>query len=102
MTNKRTFIKKRVDINEHHKIIDDKVRFEDLEIDAIISKNHKDALLTINVQVIRLVWIRLFSGKEANPLMKSHHKSPLIFYEPNTYYNGRQWREMFFTLENCK
>lgn len=70
-TNGRGFIKNRVDIDQRPKIVDDKVRFGDLEIDTIIGKNHKGALLTINDRVTGLVWIRLLSGKEADPLTKA-------------------------------
>ena len=71
LTNGRGFIKNRVDIDERPEIVDEKVRFGDLEIDTIIGKNHKGALLTINDRVTGLVWIRLLSGKEANPLMEA-------------------------------
>ncbi len=67
----RGFIRNRVDIDERPEIVDEKVRFGDLEIDTIIGKNHKGALLTINDRVTGLVWIRLLSGKEANPLMEA-------------------------------
>lgn len=40
--------KKRVDIDERPEIVDKKVRFGDSEIDTIIGKNNKGALLTIN------------------------------------------------------
>ena len=50
-TNGRGFIKNRVDIDQRPKIVDDKVRFGDLEIDTIIEKKHKGALLTINDRV---------------------------------------------------
>ncbi len=71
MTNGRGFIKNRVDINERPEVVDEEVHFGNLEIDTIIGKNHKGALLTINDQVTGLVWIRLLSGKEANPLMEA-------------------------------
>ena len=48
-----------------------RTRFGDLEIDTIIGKNHKGALLTINDRVTGLVWIRCLSGKEAEPLTKA-------------------------------
>ena len=48
MINEFGFIKSRVVIDQHPAIVDEKVRFGDLEIDAIVGKNHKGALLTIN------------------------------------------------------
>ena len=70
-TNGRGFIKNRVDIDERPSIVDEKVRFGDLEIDTVIGRNHKGALLTINDRVTGLVWIRRLSGKEAGPLTKA-------------------------------
>ena len=74
-TNGRGFIKNRVDIDQRPSIVDEKVRFGDLEIDTIIGKNHKGALLTINDRVTGLVWIRCLSGKEAEPLTKAAVKA---------------------------
>ena len=71
LTNGRGFIKNRVDIDKRPTIVDKKVRFGDLEIDTVIGKNHKGALLTINDRVTGLVWIRLLSGKDASPLTKA-------------------------------
>ena len=42
----------------------------DLEIDTIIGKNHKGAILTINDRATSRVWIRKLSGKEAIPVAK--------------------------------
>lgn len=71
LTNGRGFIKNRIDIDKRPVVVDDKVRFGDLEIDTVIGKNHKGALLTINDRVTGLVWIRLLSGKDAGPLTKA-------------------------------
>ncbi len=67
----RGVIRNRVDIEKRPSIVDRKVRFGDLEIDTVIGKNHKGALLTINDRVTGLVWIRLLSGKEAAPLTEA-------------------------------
>ena len=64
----RGIIKNRVDIEKRPKIVDEKIRFGDCEIDTVIGKNHKGALLTINDRVTSMVWISLLSGKEAEPL----------------------------------
>lgn len=76
-TNGRGFIKNRIDIDQRPVIVDEKLRFGDLEIDTIIGKNHKGALLTINDRVTGLVWIRKLSGKEAAPLTESTVKALL-------------------------
>ncbi len=74
-TNGRGFIKNRVDIDQRPVIVDEKLRFGDLEIDTVIGKNHKGALLTINDRVTGLSWIRLLSGKEAAPLTEAAIKA---------------------------
>lgn len=71
LTNSRGFIKNRADIDRRPAIVDEKVRFGDLEIDTVIGKNHKGALLTINDRVTGLVWIRLLSGKDASLLTRA-------------------------------
>ena len=63
-------IPNRVDIDQRPSVVDDKVRFSDLEIDTIIGKNHKGAILTINNRVTSRVWIRKLQGKEAIPVAK--------------------------------
>ncbi|MUP16674.1 IS30 family transposase, partial [Ancylomarina euxinus] len=65
---KRGILRNRIGIEERPKIVDQKSRFGDLEIDTVIGKNHKKALLTINDRVTGLVWIRLLEGKHAKPL----------------------------------
>ena len=66
----RGFIPNRVDIDERPEIVEKKQRFGDLEIDTIIGKNHKGAILTINDRVTGRVWIRKLQGKEAIPVAK--------------------------------
>ena len=76
-TNGRGFIKNRIDIDQRPPIVDEKTRFGDLEIDTVIGKNHKGALLTINDRATGLVWIRKLSGKDATPLTKAAIKALL-------------------------
>lgn len=64
----RGIIRNRVDISERPAIVDRKERFGDLEIDTVIGKNHKGALLTINDRATGLAWIRKLKGKDANAL----------------------------------
>ena len=66
----RGFIPNRVDIDQRADIVEQKQRFGDLDIDTIIGKNHKGAILTINDRATSRVWIRKLSGKEAAPLAK--------------------------------
>ena len=64
----RGFIPNRVEIDQRPSIVEQKERFGDLEIDTIIGKNHKGAILTINDRATSRVWIRKLSGKEAIPV----------------------------------
>lgn len=66
----RGIIKNRISIDERPEIVKEKNRFGDLEIDTVIGKNHKGALLTINDRFTSLVWIRRLEGKHAEPLIK--------------------------------
>lgn len=68
MKDTRGIIKDRRSIDDRPKIVDEKLRFGDLEIDTVIGKNHKGALLTINDRFTSLVWIRKLKGKHAGPL----------------------------------
>jgi IS30 family transposase len=64
-------LKNRIGIERRPVIVDEKSRFGDLEIDTVMGKNHKGALLTINDRLTGMVWIRLLQGKEAAPLAKA-------------------------------
>jgi len=66
----RGSIKNRVDISLRPEIVDQKTRLGDLEIDTIIGKNHKGAILTINERVSSWVWIEKLQGKDAKELAK--------------------------------
>ncbi len=66
----RGFIPNRVDIDERPEVVELKERFGDLEIDTIIGKDHKGAILTINDRLTGRVWIRKLQGKEAIPVAK--------------------------------
>jgi len=61
----RGMIKNRVSIDERPPIVNEKTRFGDLEIDTIIGKNHKGAILTITDRVSLMEWMVKLSGKNA-------------------------------------
>lgn len=67
----RGIIAGRVDISMRPKIVDSRKRIGDLEIDTIIGKNHKGAILTINERKSGYVWIRKLNGKDAVELAKT-------------------------------
>ena len=59
-----------VSIDERPEIVALKDRFGDLEMDTVLGKNHKGAILTINDRATKLYWIRLLAGRESKPLTK--------------------------------
>ena len=67
----RGIIQDRVDISLRPSIVDEKKRFGDFEIDTIIGRNHKGAIMTTNDRCTHLALIRRLAGKEAAPLASS-------------------------------
>ena len=64
----RGLIKNRVPISERPKIVEERTRLGDFEIDTIIGKDHKGAILTINERVSGFVLIEKLKGKDATEL----------------------------------
>lgn len=62
---RRGIIPNRVDIDMRPKIVEEKSRVGDFEIDTIIGKNHRGALVTINDRKTGLVIIRKVPSKNA-------------------------------------
>ena len=62
---RRGLIKDRVDIDQRPAIVEAKERFGDLEIDLIIGKEHKEALLTINDRATGVLFMDKVPSKEA-------------------------------------
>ncbi len=52
----RGIIQDRVDISQRPSVVDEKRRFGDFEIDTIIGKNHKGAIMTTNDRCTHLTW----------------------------------------------
>ena len=67
----RGIIKDRVGIEQRPQIVNEKSRFGDFEIDTMIGKNHKGALMTANDRCTHIVVIRKLEGKEAGPLAEA-------------------------------
>lgn len=64
----RGIIHGRVSIDERPKIVDKKLRIGDLEMDLVIGKNHKKAILTINDRATGKVKISLLNSKSADEI----------------------------------
>jgi IS30 family transposase len=52
-------------IEDRPKIVDLKQRFGDLEIDTIIGKNHKGAIVTINDRATGILRMKIIKAKES-------------------------------------
>lgn len=61
-------IKGRVSISQRPEIVEQRKRFGDFEIDTIIGKNRKGAIVTINDRVTGLLIMRKLEGKNAEVL----------------------------------
>lgn len=68
---KRGTIPNRTDISQRPPEVELRERFGDLEIDLIIGKNHKNAILTINDRATGLAKLRKLDGKDAEQLAKA-------------------------------
>lgn len=64
----RGIIRDRVSIDCRSDIVNEKKRFGDLELDTVIGKNHKGAILTVNDRATGLCWLALLEKKESEPL----------------------------------
>jgi IS30 family transposase len=67
---KSGIIKDKVCISERPEIVENKERLGDLEVDTIIGKDHKGAIVTINDRATGLVIIRKLEGKNALELVQ--------------------------------
>jgi len=61
-------IKGRVDISERPVVVEQRERFGDFEIDTIIGKDHKGAIVTINDRATGLLKMKKLEGKNAEAL----------------------------------
>ena len=61
----RGIIKNRVLIDQRPGIVEDRARFGDLEVDLIIGKNHKQAILTINDRASGMLKMKKVKSKES-------------------------------------
>ena len=68
VNDKRGTILNRTDISQRPPEVELRERFGDLEIDLIIGKNHKNAILTINDRATGMAKLRKLTGKDAEQL----------------------------------
>ena len=70
LKDKRGLIIGRVDISDRPAIVEKKSRLGDLEIDLVIGKNHKGALLTINDRASGILFMGKVQSKEASEIQQ--------------------------------
>jgi len=90
----RGIIRNRVDIDHRPKVVDKKERIGDLEVDTIIGKDHKGAIVTINDRATGMLKMSLVSSKDAKAVAQVITKeldewSPFI--HTMTADNGREF-----------
>lgn len=68
---KRGQIAGRVDIGERPMVVEERKRFGDLEVDTIVGKDRKGAILTINNRATGALWVRKLNGKCASELAEA-------------------------------
>ena len=67
----RGIIPNKVNIKQRPAIVDKKQRFGDLEIDTIIGKNHKQAIVTINDRAAGVLWMKRIKQRTAELVYKA-------------------------------
>jgi IS30 family transposase len=65
---RRGIITGRVDISQRPKIVEQRLRFGDLEIDTIIGKNHHGAIVTVNDRTTGMLKMKKLESKDATIL----------------------------------
>jgi len=67
----RGIIKNRISIDKRPKIVEERSRFGDLEVDLIIGKNHKQAILTINDRASGMLKMKKVNTKMAKEVSQA-------------------------------
>ena len=67
----RGIIPNKINISQRPVIVENKQRFGDLEIDTIIGKNHKQAIVTINDRAAGVLWMKRIKNRSADLVYKA-------------------------------
>lgn len=67
----RGIIKNRVSIDQRPNIVEKRERFGDLEVDLIIGKNHKQAILTVNDRASGMLKMKKVKSKNADEVTQA-------------------------------
>jgi IS30 family transposase len=93
LKDRRGIIPNRRHISERPAIVEEKSRIGDLEIDTVMGKNHKGALVTINDRKTNMVKIRKVKGKTAEDvkLATIEALADWVFAKTITADNGKEF-----------
>ncbi len=99
----RGIIKNRISIDQRPEIVEKRTRFGDLEVDLIIGKNHKQAIVTINDRASGMLKMRKVLSKNATEVSSVITEAlkewkPYIF--TMTADNGKEFAEHEFVAEH--
>jgi len=99
----RGIIKGRIGIEKRPKIVEEKIRFGDLEVDLIIGKDHKQAIVTINDRASGMLKMQKLNSKKSEEVSRAI-VSMLEDWKPYiktiTSDNGKEFANHQFITEN--
>lgn len=98
----RGIIKDRVDIEKRPEVVEKRSRYGDLEVDLIIGKNHKQAIVTINDRASGMLKMRKVESKKAEVVSQAivdELQDWLPFIHTITADNGKEFAEHKYVAE---
>ena len=98
----RGVIQNRVDIDKRPKVVEERSRFGDLEVDLIIGKNHKQAILTINDRasgMLKMTKVKSKKAEEVSRAIVEQLQDWKPYLHTMTADNGKEFAEHLFVAE---
>jgi len=98
----RGVIQNRVDIDKRPKVVEERSRFGDLEVDLIIGKNHKQAILTINDRasgMLKMTKVKSKKAEEVSRAIVEQLQDWMPYLHTMTADNGKEFAEHLFVAE---
>jgi IS30 family transposase len=87
---RRGIIVGRVDIDKRPAVVEERKRFGDLEMDTIIGRKHKGAIVTINDRASGMLLMRKVPRKESGPCGRGGHQRAAYMEAPSAHSHKRQ------------
>ena len=98
----RGVIQNRVDIDKRPKVVEERSRFGDLEVDLIIRENHKQAILTINDRasgMLKMTKVKSKKAEEVSRAIVEQLQDWMPYLHTMTADNGKEFAEHLFVAE---